>query len=483
MRRFFILILLTITSLQVKSQLLDSLRFVIGTTATAATKSYLPLWLVSNKFGVISDQKFDFSTHINATSAYHTGEEYNPIYDKEDHGFYFQYGIDLFNNAHLRKTIVDEAFISVKHKKMMVRAGRFRQIIGEIDPDLSSGSLGMSGNSLPIPEITASVAYGDVPFTNGFAQFKAQISHGWMGNHQYMKQAFLHEKNLYIKLGRGRFKLYGGVQHYAVWGGRREDLKLDRSIMGFLNVLLVREANDGSVQGSISPNRAGDHRGVIEAGVEWENDNSKFLLNNQTPFDMGQGIDYRNIDRLFSFNVINKNEGDIFKKFVAEFLYTKQMNNFYYLSARESYYNNGVYKTGWEYNDRIIGTPLFINRVRGSKYFDNIEPFDWDAKGDSIPGLSNIISNRVIGGHIGAIVNVRDNLSAKSMITYTRNYGDYASRDFTPSKNQFYTLQEFIWDINSSQQFFLSAGVAFDFGQLTRNFGGVFGIQWHLNNR
>jgi hypothetical protein len=468
MKKLYILGLLLTCSTVLNAQFLDSLQVQAGTAVTVAGKDYLPLWLIANRFGVISDQQFDFSTHLKATNAHQFGK------------IAVDYGLDLYNNDHLRKFILQEGYARAKYRNMTLAAGRFKQVIGEIDPELSSGSLGVSGNALPIPKISFMVDYTNVPFTNGWIQFKGQISHGWMGNDQFMKHAYLHEKNFYLRVGKRKFKLYGGIQHYAVWGGSREDfLTADRSLAGFFNVLLVKEANDGTVFGSIAPNRAGDHRGVLEAGAEWENDDLKINLNNQTPFDMGQGIDARNIDRLLSLNIINKKPGAKLKKVVLEFIYTKQMNDFYAQRYRESYYNNGIYRTGWEYNDNIIGTPLFVNRVRGSNYFNSIKPYDWDAPANTINSLDNIISNRVIGGHAAFLYALSREVTSKTMLTYTRNYGDFRVGVFSPYKSQWYSMQQFSWSVPKTQ-LALTGTVAYDWGQLSDNFGSMIGINWQL---
>jgi hypothetical protein len=468
MKKFYALALFIIFGTGLKAQFLDSLQLQAGTAVSVAGKDYLPLWLIANRFGVISDQQFDFSTHLRATNSNQFGK------------IAVDYGLDLYNNDHLSKFILQEGFVRAKYRNMTLAAGRFKQVIGEVDPELSSGSLGVSGNALPIPKISFSVDYTDLPFTNGWIQFKGQISHGWMGNEQFMKHAYLHEKNFYLRVGKRKLKLYGGIQHYAVWGGSREDfLTADRSLAGFFNVLLVKEANDGTVFGSIAPNRAGDHRGVLEAGAEWENDDVKINLNNQTPFDMGQGIDLRNIDRLLSLNIINKKPGAKLKKVVLEFIYTKQMNDFYAQRYRESYYNNGIYRTGWEYNDNIIGTPLFVNRVRGSNYFDNIKPYDWDAPASTINSLDNIISNRVVGGHAAFLYALSRELTSKTMLTYTQNYGDFRVGVFSPYKTQWYTMQQFSWAVPNTQ-LSLTGTVAYDWGQLSDNFGSMVGINWQL---
>jgi len=478
MKKYITFILLFALQTAASAQFLDSLQVQAGTNVSIASKDYLPLWLVANRFGVISDQQFDFSTHLRATNSHRFG----PLAaEGKDKGIYIDYGVDIYNNDHLKKFIFQEAFIKARYKKMELSAGRFKQIIGEVDPDLSSGSLGVSGNALPIPKVSFKIDYTDVPFTNGWAQFKGQISHGWMGEEQFMKDAYLHEKTFYLRLGKKKLKIYGGIQHYAVWGGSRDDLfSLDKSLGGFFNVLLVKEANDGSVFGTIAPNRAGDHRGVIEAGAEWENDDVKINLNNQTPFDMGQGIDIRNIDRLLSLNITNKKADSRWKKIVFEFIYTKQMNDFYKIQYRESYYNNGIYKTGWEYNNHIIGTPLFVNRVRGANYFENIKPYDWDAPANTINSLDNIIGNRVVGGHVGLVYALSDKLLSKTLMTYTQNYGDFrVGGAFSPYKSQWYSLQQFSYTVPDTQ-LSLTGSVAYDWGQLSDNFGSMIGLQWQL---
>jgi hypothetical protein len=479
MKNLITLALLILFQLSAKAQFLDSIQLQVGTFATVASKDYQPLWIVSNRFGVISDKKSDFSTHLKLTNFNRIGSELS-IYNDDDQGVYFDYGVDIYNNNSFKRNIVQEAYLKIRYKNIIFSGGRFKQIIGEVDHDLSSGSLGLSGNALPIPKLNLAMEYTDIPFTNGWIQFKGMISHGWMGEHQFMKNAYLHEKNLYFRLGKNKLKMYGGVQHYGVWGGSREDFfKTDKSFKGWLNVVTGIEANDGSVVNGSLPNRPGDQRGDIEFGAEWENDDVKIQLNNQTPFDSGQGIDIRNIDRLLSLNITNKREDAILKKLVFEFIHTTQSNDFYDPQYRESYYNNGIYRTGWEYNDQIIGSPLFINRVRGSKYYQSIVPYDWNAPQGTIFPNSNIVNNRILGGHVGALYQLTEEIKGKSLLTFTRNYGYFRPSEFSPYKNQWYSLQEFIWEIPKSQVS-LTGAIAYDFGGLSTNIGSMFGLQWQL---
>ncbi|HEV7329754.1 MAG TPA: capsule assembly Wzi family protein [Flavisolibacter sp.] len=458
----------------IKAQLLDSAQLTIGTVATVASNDYQPLWLVANRFGTFADRKNDLSTNVRLTNMHH-------LFAKPTdsvRNFYVQYGAEFFANNHFSETFFKEAFVKAGYKNWQIRAGRFAERTGDVDPALSSGSLGISGNALPIPKVGFIVTdYTHVPFTNGWLQFKGQISHGWFGNNRYMKDALYHEKLFYMRFGKKKFKLYGGVQHFGEWGGRRGSVQLERSWKGFFDVLFVKEADDGSVGTDINgrpPNRAGDQRGLLEAGVIWENDNLLLRGYNQTPFETGRDVDPRNVDRLLGLTFISKKKS-IIQKIVGEFLTTRDMLSFVEIRDRQSFYNNGYYKTGWEYEGRIVGTPLFVNRTRGQFYFPTVEPHDWDAPGSTIPGNSNVIVNRVVSGHLGVLYTLFNKLQAKTLLTFTQNFGRYTQTATSAYKEQLYTLQEFRY--TTPQHISFIAGVGFDKGELSDNIGIMFGIR------
>jgi len=481
MKRIFTIIFLFTLQSQLHAQFLDSLQVKAGTSASIASRDYLPLWLQANQFGTVADRKSDFTTHVSLYNSNRIGAK-TTIYDTpaDDKALYLSYGLDAYNNDHLQKTFFEQAFGKARYKNLTLSVGRFEQIVGEVDHDLSSGSLGVSSNARPIPQINLSLDYTDIPFTDGWFQFKGMFTHGWMGNDQFLKNSYLHEKNLYVRFGKHKLKLYLGIQHYAVWGGEREGFRnLDRSLGGFFKVITGIAGDDGSTTGQIRPNRPGDQRGVVEGGAEWENDNVKFQLNAQMPFDTGQGLTYRNQDHLVSLNITNKQPDAILQKVVLEFIYTKQMNNFYPTQYRESYYNNGVYRTGWEFDDHIIGTPLFINRVRAQDYFPDVKPFNWNGPTAVILPFSNIVSNRTVGGHVGTVIAITRNLTSKTMLTYTQNYGNYNVSYFDKYKAQFYSLEELRYQLIDSP-LSIKASFAYDAGDLSQNFGSMIGIQWQL---
>jgi len=448
----------------------DSLKLSVGTLATAASKDFLPFWLVANKYGAIKDRKNDLSTNV---------------YVHNEHGFFndklrLSYTLDMYNHNHFDDFTLVEGNMKLNYKGWEFRGGRYREIIGEVDPTLSTGSMGLSGNARPIPKISIAVPqYKKVPFTKGWLQFKGLFSHGWMGHDRYY-ESYLHEKTFYLRAGRGKLKLFGGAVHFGEWGGKRGHFSLDRSLSGFFDVLFVKEANDGSLPSSSNerPNRAGDQRGIMEFGGDLESEYGNWHLYHQIPFESGTGIDIRNIDRLVGLSLKFKNKDSKLKKILAEFIYTKQMEN--YGREWQSYYNNGIYKTGWEYKDMILGTPLFMNRVRGS-HFLPIEPFNWqqdEGWEGRIIGKANIISNRIIGGNLGAEYELFCGFRFKTLITYNIHFMDRSpvKKLVNDRYDQLYTLQQIQYFLN--KKWMLTSEIAWDIGDFYHNFGAGMGVKY-----
>ncbi|WKN32543.1 capsule assembly Wzi family protein [Porifericola rhodea] len=464
-----------------KAQFLDSLQLQIGTNFTLAQKDYQPLWLVANRYATISEEKTDVSSYLyfsnqhifNSSGKYIKAKPYLAL----------DYGMAVYNNAHFKINIVQQAYMRFSYGKWALRAGRYEQSIGEVHQELSSGSLGISQNALPIPKISiANSDYVEVPFTNGWLQFKGVFSHGWMGKERQMQRAFLHEKALHLRVGKNKLMLYGGVQHYGIWGGIESDtFKMDRSFQGFMNVVLVKEADDGSVHRfhpDIRPNRAGMQRGSVDGGVLYEGEYFLFHFYTQTPIETGTSITFRNIDRLVGISLDNKNRTGVIQSVLLEFLYTKQMSNFKGAKEPYHYYVNGVYQTGWEYMQQVIGSPLIINRTRASKYFEEIEAPQWNPE-VQYPMNYNMPGNRVVAAHLGLLASPFPKLKTKTLLSFARYYPNKDSQDIlAPHKNQGYALQQLTYQ--AGPMLTMNADVGIDWGDLSRNTGLMLGLVWHI---
>jgi hypothetical protein len=461
------------------AQIFDSLQANIGLETRLSSMKYQPLWLIANRHGVVTDRKSDLLSFVHVSNK-------NVLAQREytdEHGFSdyndisISYGLSIYNGNHFRSTTVEEAYGKLEYKNWSLHGGRFEEDIEDIDPLLSSGSLGVSGNALPIPKIGIAVtAYTNVPFTNGWLQFRGSFAHGWLGTDRYVKNSFYHEKTFFLRAGPGNFKLYGGIQHFVEWGGHRGDEQFDRSLKGFWNVLFAK-GDDGTDA------HAGDQRGVLEGGFYLENGNAGLHGYFQKPFEGKNDINIGNKNMLAGFILSMKDKDRGLQKILVEVISTKNINDHVAAPRRESLYNNAAYKTGWEYQNNIIGSPLLVNRERGSQYFPQIQPFDWNLQDDDIPGNANIIDNRIFGVHTGALYTIDDMFSGRTLLTFTKNYGTINDASmFAPYKNQFYGLQE-IYCYIPDKNLTITAGIGFDHGELSNAVAGLIGIKWNLNNR
>src|SRR3546814_1057235 len=92
------------------------------------------------------------------------------------------------------------------------------------------------------------------------------------------------------------------------------------------------------------------------------------------------------------------------------------------------------------------------------------------------------INNRFVGGHIGMPHRYTPNITARTILTYTRNFGtNHATNPVTASpRDQFYSLHELSVDLQNVPGMSLSAGLAVDAGGLYDNIGGLVGLKYQL---
>ncbi len=460
-----------------QGQYLDSLQFTIGTTATVAQESYQPLWLVANRFGVISDQRADLSTHIRVANKHLLGSKaqlYNYLRKYEGYPeISIAYGLDLYNNYHFQDVIIQEGFVKLSYNHWQMRVGRYEEIIGEVNPELSSGSMGVSGNALPVPKVSLAVTeYTNVPLTQGWVQFKGILSHGWMEKERFVEKPYLHEKNLYVRIGKNGFHVFGGFSHFAIWGGKHPVYgKLPDELSDFKKVVFSNMEDMTNPEEAKNGDAIGNHLGMVELGFQVKVQDVAFKVYNQTPFEDHEGVNpFKDRNQLLGFSVINQGPHTFFSALTLEFLDTRGYGANPTRDYFENNYNNAIYQSGWSYWGDVIGTPLFFTRRRANYYFDKAltGSYRW-----------NIMNNQVRSIHLGWKGYLPADLSYRTLLTYTENYGNsFNSIEFAPSKQQWYIMQEIAYQ---KEGWKVLADVGWDVGDLSKNIGFLLGVEYDLH--
>lgn len=469
----------------------DSLQIYAGSNFTIARQDYQPLWLVANRYGTINDQKTDISSHFgfsnkhvfgNSSSFFRNRQQNfsrSSIYDNEEQGGYVKYGLNLYNNQHFQDFFVEETYVKIGYHHWELRGGRYEEVIGEVDPELSSGSLGVSGNALPVPKVgVAATDYTDVPFTQGWLQFKGLFSHGWLGKERIVKKARLHEKSVGVKIGKDSLFFYGGMTHFALWGGEHPNGRLPNRLNDYFRIIVgaPQKENDLFSGPKDIHNALGSHLAVLDFGIQLKLLNSRWRLYTQSIYERGSSPKVESRDEINGFLALtrdrlvgllweNAEKESFLQNVLFEYLYTKYQGGEEIFIGRFNYYNNAIYGTGWGYNGRVIGTPLFLDKSRFKRYLGEPKNGEW-----------SVVNNRLQGIHMAVKGQVINRLRYKLLLTWTRNFGNYYNDPvFTPAIQQWYSLLSLEATIND--QVSIVAMGAYDAGGFGNNLGGQSGIR------
>ncbi|MCC5914534.1 MAG: hypothetical protein JJU46_09190 [Balneolaceae bacterium] len=372
-----------------------------------SSESNTPFWLQANRHGTFARDGSQWMSRFQVAGREELSES-----------FTISAGADLIARPGSESTLnFNQGYLRLEGYGFHLMGGRFHNTSPTHNEELSSGSLGISRNASPIPQIRIGLnEWTAVPLTRGFAQVKGHLSHGWLGSRRYTDDVLLHEKVFHLRLG-GDFPLnvYGGIAHYVKWGGNNHPSGAETPVRfsDYLNVFFGRPG-DERTPGPQQMHTLGDHLGAWDLGFILERDDYDIHLYRQFPFEDGSNLKFKSyMDALTGLSVTFSESMNLpIEQILYEFLYTK-----YQAGPRESrgdmvddgrgpyrynenYYNHHFYRSGWVYNRRTIGNPLFT------------------------PAEENlgVVNNRIVAHHLGLVFRAGP-ARIKTLGTFSRNYG------------------------------------------------------------
>ena len=209
--KIFILLFIGVFVTDLKAQK-DSVEYHFGTSVLLSTGRYSPFWLLSNRYGAITERGAGFNTEAGFAKAMDNSSEF-------DYG----YGATAVFLSDNQKSLVipQEYYLQARWHKLGARVGALKEHYGNQDSTLSAGGFMFSKNSRPMPKIWVGIdEFTEVPFTAGYAEVRGGLSHGWFNDNVYEVDPFLHHKYAYFRFG-GRLpvRFQYGLDHVAQWGG------------------------------------------------------------------------------------------------------------------------------------------------------------------------------------------------------------------------------------------------------------------------
>ena len=349
----------------------DTLYYGAEILGVASSGNYAPFWIQSNRNGNISASPY--SGNISA-SIYKPATQPHRWYDYDFavqltgrvqsniptlFSPYKKRGTGYFNllYGHVRLYFVD------------ITAGIKPIVYESIDPLLSSGSMMFSGNSQPIPRITIGIdKYIPFPGTYGYMELKGGITHAWMTDNVYITNSRLHHKFAALRLG-GKLpvNLSYEFHHAAQWGGFSPiHGNLGNDFRSFINVLIAKSGG-GTINDQL--NAQGNHVGSQQLALTvkgthwnvtayWQN----FFEDNFAFLGLGQNLP----DGIWGISV-QQNRWPYIQGFTYEYMNTTDQSGPWHdrdglcYGANDLYYQNLVFKNGWNYYYRSMGTPFITS--------------------------------------------------------------------------------------------------------------------------
>jgi hypothetical protein len=282
-----------------------------------------------------------------------------------------------------------------------------------------------------------------------------------MYKNRYVENTLLHNKSLYLHYSNNEdLKIKLGIQHYVQWGGTSPNPgvgKQPSDITDYIRVISGHDGGEDSLERE-QDNALGNHLGSYDLIIskEFKTVDLKFVYNHL--FEDGSGmLMYNLFDAYYGLYAKFKNRArwDDSVRLVESMMYEFYFTNGNYTSSKawvetwDNYFHNNVYRSGWTYNNNVIGLPFFST--------------NFDGKVDK----SRVIDNsRFAVHHLGFQGHISNFLPYKTLLSYRKNYGINPENKI--STNVFSTL----FDINLLQHpFSLNVQTAVDFTKGDVNLG------------
>lgn len=303
--------------------------------------------------------------------------------------------------AHMRLYIVD------------LTVGIQPEQYGVPDPLLSSGGLLYSYNAHPMPQVRIGIdQWTAFPGLYGYVEFRGGISHQWQADNVYIQKGFVHHKWIGGRIG-GRLpvNLSYEFHHMVQWGGYSPVWgDIGNNWQSFLSAFFVRS---GGVMANDQLNALGNHIGSQIATLDVKGDGWKVSAYWNNISEDGPirliGCGMNACDGLWGIHV-SQSHWPFISGFTYEFLNTTDQSGSFHdrdgliFGGADGYYGNSIYRNGWNYFYRTIGTPFITSPIYNAD------------------GTISTRNNRVQAHYIGLKGDIYQ-YHYRLLCSYARNYG------------------------------------------------------------
>ncbi len=379
----------------------------------ASTDSVQPFWLTANRHGKILQN----GSFFNITDVFIGQNHHSEV----NSAFSTTWGVNGVAALGSESSFqLNRIFAGVAFKGWELKAGMFYDSVRYAGLSTTNGNLARSGNATPVPAIGVStLGYKSLPFFKKWFSFKGEYEEGLLNDERFVEGAHLHHKSLY-----GKFRLAetmhftAGLEHFVMWGGTSPVYGELPGWENYFRYVLALPGNS-DFPTTDQQNISGNHLGTYQLELEKRFQDFEATLYVSHPYEDNSGLNWHNrTDNLVGLYIHRFKEKPVISDALYEFTYTKQQS-IRNSSDREydSYFNHGVYRSGFTYHGRVLSSPLFFP----VKMIDGVS--------------AGIQSNRFFAHHLGMRGFISEHLQWRGLITYVEHFGTYPKPYQTAQKN------------------------------------------------
>ena len=460
-----------------KKNVFSEIEYSVASQATFSSGDFTPFWLVSNIQGLGAPKK---------NNGWVRGRLKKDL-DSESR-FSWGAGVDILGAWNIPAPFnIHQLYGELKYRRLYMQLGQ-KEIWGSYNnPRLSSGNLLFSGNAMPIPQIRIGT-YEFAPFwgTNGWFSVKGYLAYGKFTDSNWEKSwvdpkfqrsegTFYNSRGLWLRGGNDKkFPLFAevGIEMGTQFGGTiykdGEVIHMPVRFIDWLKAIIPLSGSSDTPEGE-QTNVQGNMVGIYYISIQWKPQSDwgikgyfehYFEDHSQMTFEYGWK------DAQWGIEVtIPKNP--YVSKFVAEYVYMKDqtgpVNHDWtpeipeQVSGGDNYYNHHLYSS-WQNWGMGLGTPLALSPLYNADH------------------RIYIYNTRFIAYHLGLEGSPLNDLSWRSLFTFTRNWGTYRY-PFKEVLNNFSGIVEVDYSPRKLKGWYGKAAVAWDAGKLLgNNFGMMVSI-------
>ncbi len=352
-----------------------------------------PFWFHSNQRGRVNE-KSNISTFGSVLMSYQINNNSR---------FLVGAGL-LFQDGYIDRLQLDESFIGFENNWVEISVGRKQRV--ELYKGLSATNENIiwSLNARPLPGISIKTTRPVYFLPNAGLAFEASLEEFITDDDRFVRDTRIHHKSFNLIFSKIRnFEFNIGLHHFVQWAGTHPEFgKLPGSFKDYLKVVTGSGVGE-EVGGGNEVNGLGNHLGSYIAGIKTSVGNYNLNLIYNHLFEDGSGLRLGNTpDGRYSIYIEDREPGKWVDAFMYEFYYTKHQS---FTSSgtdgKDNYFNNNLYRSGWTYENRILGLPfIFLDEDR-----------------------FRVANNNVVAHHIGVTGIAFSSLPYKFLTSHRQNFG------------------------------------------------------------